>query len=130
MKGWVNNHDLPSCYRAADIVCLPSVQDEHGETEGTPVVLQEAMASGALVVASRSSGIADLVRDGENGWSVPPNDAAALARAIAAILALDDTSRERVRAAARQTASGHNWRRVAERFAETFAESAARARFV
>jgi phosphatidylinositol alpha-1,6-mannosyltransferase len=129
MKGWVNNHDLPAYYRTADVVCVPSVQDEHGETEGTPVVLQEAMASGALVVASRSSGIIDVVRDGENGWSVPPNDAPALARAIAAVLALDETSRCRVRAAARDTAGGHNWERVAARFAETFAESAARAKF-
>jgi hypothetical protein len=34
-----------------------------------------------------------------------------------------------VRAAARETAGGHNWERVAARFADTFAESASRARF-
>lgn len=129
LVGWVKNDELPSHYRAAAVVCVPSIQDAHGETEGTPVVLQEAMASGALVVASRSSGITDVIRDGVNGWSVPSGDAPALAAAISGALALDEPARERIRAAARETAGGHSWERVATRFLETFAESAARARF-
>jgi phosphatidylinositol alpha-1,6-mannosyltransferase len=129
LVGWVKNDALPTHYRAADVVCVPSVQDAAGETEGTPVVLQEAMASGAVVVASRSSGISDVVRDGVNGWSVPPGDAKALADAISGALDMTETDRERIRAAARETAGGHSWDRVAARFMETFVASAGRAAF-
>lgn len=129
LLGWVRNDELPSYYAAADVVCIPSIQDAHGETEGTPVVLQEAMACGAVVVASRTSGIPDVVEDGVNGWSVPPSDPDALARAITDALAASDDVRARVRIAARQTAEGHRWERVAERFADVFRVSVARARF-
>lgn len=126
--GWVRNHDLPSYYAAADAVCLPSVQDAHGETEGTPVVLQEAMACGAVVVASNSSGIADVVNDGVNGWSVPPRDPAALASALNAALSMPAAAREAMRAQARDTAAGHSWPRVAARFFEFFRDAAQRTR--
>lgn len=126
LRGWVKNDALPQYYAAADVVCVPSVQDAHGETEGTPVVLQEAMASGAVVVASRSSGIVDVIRDGENGWSVPPNDAAALATALEVALDASPEQRARVQAAARATSGEHSWERVAQRFLEVFQESAAR----
>lgn len=125
LRGWVKNDELPGFYAAADVVCIPSVQDAHGETEGTPVVLQEAMASGAVVVASRTSGIVDVIRDGENGWSVPPNDSSALAAAIGAALDAPADLRARMQAAARATSREHSWERVAERFLEVFQEAAA-----
>jgi len=128
LLGWVRNHELPSYYAAADVVCVPSVQDAHGETEGTPVVLQEAMSCGAILVGSRSSGIADVLRDGHNGWSVPPADAPALAAAIRNALAMPDSARAAMRDAARVTASGHSWPRVAERFYEFFREALQRTR--
>jgi colanic acid/amylovoran biosynthesis glycosyltransferase len=46
------------------------------------VALMEAMASGAPVVASRLSGIPELVRDGETGLLVSPGDADAVHAAI------------------------------------------------
>lgn len=124
--GWVQNHELPSYHAAADVVCVPSVQDAHGETEGTPVVLLEAMACGAVVVASRSSGIVDVIRDGENGWSVPPRDAGALANALHDALHASESVRAAIRAAARATSAEHRWERVAERFYEMFVAAMAR----
>jgi glycosyltransferase involved in cell wall biosynthesis len=126
--GWVKNDELPSYYAAADVVCVPSVQDAHGETEGTPVVLQEAMSCGAVVVASRTSGIVDVVRDGENGWSVPPADATALSAALTIALDAPIAERESLRAAARRSAAEHRWERVAERYYEFFAQALQRTR--
>lgn len=66
----------------ADIVAAPSVPSSDGRREGIPVALMEAMAVGKPVVASRLSGIPELVEDGRTGFLVPPGDSTALAGAL------------------------------------------------
>jgi glycosyltransferase involved in cell wall biosynthesis len=66
----------------ADTFVLPSVVARSGYMDGIPVALMEAMASGVPVVASRLSGIPELVRDGQTGLLVPPGNAAAIQGAI------------------------------------------------
>jgi glycosyltransferase involved in cell wall biosynthesis len=68
--------------QTADVIVAPSVPSQDGRREGIPVALMEAMASGAPVVASRLSGIPELVEDGQNGLLTPPGDATALADAL------------------------------------------------
>jgi glycosyltransferase involved in cell wall biosynthesis len=53
--------------------------------EGMPLVVLEAMEAARPVVASAVSGIPEVVVDGETGWLVPPEDAAALAAALLAV---------------------------------------------
>lgn len=80
--GWV--HDLPSLYRALDVVVLSSTQ------EGTPVALIEAQAAARPVVATRVGGVAEVVRDGEGGVLVRSGDAVAMADAVLGLLADPD----------------------------------------
>jgi colanic acid/amylovoran biosynthesis glycosyltransferase len=87
---------------AADVLAAPSVPTRGGKREGIPVVLMEAMAAGLPVVASRLSGIPELVTDGISGLLVTPGDAAALADALAR-LAGDPDLRGRLGAAGRET---------------------------
>jgi glycosyltransferase involved in cell wall biosynthesis len=68
--------------RTADVLVTPSVPTKEGKREGIPVVLMEALATGVPVVASRLSGIPELVEGGRVGLLVPPRDAAALADAL------------------------------------------------
>ena len=49
-------------------------------------MLAEAMASGRPVIASRAGGIPEVVDDGKTGLLVPPDDATALARALARLI--------------------------------------------
>jgi colanic acid/amylovoran biosynthesis glycosyltransferase len=63
----------------AHLFLAPSVTASDGDMEGIPVSLMEAMASGLPVVATRHSGIPELVRDGVSGFLVPERDAEALA---------------------------------------------------
>ncbi len=64
-------------------------------------VLQEAMASGVAVVASRVCGIPELVNDGVTGLLVDPDDPPALAQAIGALLD-DDARRQQLADAGRR----------------------------
>ena len=72
--------DIPRLMATMDVVVLPSVN------EGMGKVLVEAMALGKPLVATHVGGIPDLVKDGVNGYLVPPRDPAALARAITDLL--------------------------------------------
>ncbi len=54
--------------------------------EGMPNVVMEAMACGKAVVATDVNGVRELMRDGETGRIVPPEDPAALADAIDALV--------------------------------------------
>lgn len=73
--GW--HDDMAQVLAQCHIVCLPS----HGG-EGVPRSLLEAAASGKPIVATNVSGCRDAVRDGENGYLVPPRQAGPLADAI------------------------------------------------
>lgn len=84
----------------ADVVAAPSVPTRDGRREGIPVALMEAMASGVPVVASRISGIPELVVNEETGLLVEPRDAAGLALALER-LARDQALRRRLAGAGR-----------------------------
>jgi glycosyltransferase involved in cell wall biosynthesis len=71
--------------RSANCYVQPSVVTPTGKMEGIPVALMEAMASRVPVIATSISGVPELVRPGETGWLVPPEDVKALADALADI---------------------------------------------
>ena len=82
----------------AEVVVLPN------HVPGSVNAALEAMAAGRPVVASRLPGLADVVRDGETGFLVPPKDKAVLARRIR--LLLDDAAqREAMGKAGRKRAA-------------------------
>ena len=70
------HNDIPVWMNAADIFCLPSLN------EGCPNVVLEALACGTLVVASRVGGIPDMITSPEQGILVAPQDSKGLAQAI------------------------------------------------
>ena len=74
--------EVAALLREADVLVAPSVPTRSGRREGIPVVIMEAMASGLPVVASRLSGIPELVEDGRTGILVVPGDAHAIADAL------------------------------------------------
>jgi UDP-glucose:(heptosyl)LPS alpha-1,3-glucosyltransferase len=60
--------DTASHYAAADAFVLPSAYETFS------MVTYEAAASGLPIIATRVSGVEDVVVDGVNGWFVEPRD--------------------------------------------------------
>jgi len=73
---WGFRQDMPHVLAEADIACLPSYR------EGLPKALLEAMAAGLPCVTTDVPGCREAVRDGENGYLVPPRQHEALANAL------------------------------------------------
>jgi glycosyltransferase involved in cell wall biosynthesis len=73
--------DVRLVYGALDVFVLAS------RHEGSPLALLEAMATGVPVVATRVSGLAEVVRDGTTGVLVEPEQPQALADAVINLLA-------------------------------------------
>jgi glycosyltransferase involved in cell wall biosynthesis len=70
------------------------------------------------VVGTAVDGITELIKDGVNGWLVPPGDAAALATALGRILD-DPPGSERMGIEARRTAiEGFSLERMAQAYEE------------
>ena len=79
--GRISDAEVARRFAGADVYCAPSLG---GESFG--VVLLEAMAAGAPVVASNLAGYRGVVRSGVEGLLVPPGDPHALAEALSAVL--------------------------------------------
>jgi glycosyltransferase involved in cell wall biosynthesis len=123
LPGPVLHGDLPDLYRAADLFVLPAVHDRNGNVDGLPNVILEAMATGLPVVATQVSGIPLAVASGdeeETGILVPEGDAAALGRALAALLANPERARAMGERGRRRTEALLTWDAVAARYREGY----------
>jgi glycosyltransferase involved in cell wall biosynthesis len=121
LGGAISQERVAREMQACHAFVLPCRQDPSGDMDGIPTVFMEAMATGRPVVSCPVSGIPELVRDGETGLLVPPNDAEALASAIAR-LAMDDALRLRLGAHGRKLVERqHDQRLNARRLIELIA---------
>jgi glycosyltransferase involved in cell wall biosynthesis len=79
--GFMQQAQLPRYYAVADIFVLPSLSEPWG------VVVNEAMASSLPVIVTEAVGaVGDIVRDGVNGYVVPPADVEKLSNAMRKLL--------------------------------------------
>ncbi len=92
----------------ADVMALPSVVLSSGLQEGLPVALIEAMAMEVPVVATRVSGVPELVEDGSTGLLVPERDADSLAEAIASLFESPELRRQLARAGRAKVLADHD----------------------
>jgi glycosyltransferase involved in cell wall biosynthesis len=88
-------HDVPERLSKLDVFVLPSFY------EGFPVTIIEALSVGVPVIASAVNGIPEVIRDGETGVLVRPNDSIDLAGAIERVIN-DESLRARIVAKGRR----------------------------
>jgi phosphatidylinositol alpha-mannosyltransferase len=114
--GYVPSEDLPRYYQACDVFCAPNTgQESFG------IVLLEAMAAGAPIVASDIPGYRDVVAHGEQGLLVERQNPGALADAVCRLLS-DPGLRATMRRAGQEKARAYDWPRVASQVLDYYDE--------
>lgn len=106
--------DIPELLAAADIFVLPSL------SEGLPLALLEAMATGRPIVASDVGEVRSALGDGEAGLLVPPGDRAALAGALDSLLSDRRAARTLAMRAQQRAAAEYDMSRMTERYAALY----------
>jgi glycosyltransferase involved in cell wall biosynthesis len=85
-RGARTQTELLAEYRAADLFALASRVARDGDRDGLPNVLAEAQSQGLACVATRVSGIPELIEHGATGLLVAPEAADELARALESLI--------------------------------------------
>ncbi|MBW4839492.1 MAG: glycosyltransferase [Paenibacillaceae bacterium] len=113
--------DMPALLQAADGFVLSS------KWEGLPIVLLEACAGRLPIVATAVGGNAEVVLDGVNGYLVPPEEPAALARAMERVMALPPEERRAMGQRGREhVAANYEMSRVAGKWIELYEQASGR----
>ena len=86
LEGAASNSAVRAALGKAELFVLPCRQGSDGDRDGIPVALMEAMACGVCAVSGDLPTIRELIDDGENGYLVPPEDAAALSGTLERLL--------------------------------------------
>ena len=76
-SGWLDAASVVGEYEKSVVMVIPSIWPE---VQGT--VITEAFAVGRGVIGTRTGGIPELIKEGENGYIVPIKDASAISKAL------------------------------------------------
>jgi len=110
---WVQGAEKTELLGRARVLVLPSY------SEGLPVVLLEAMASGTPCVATSVGGIPEVVKDGETGYLIEPGDREALQNRIEYLFS-NDEAWERLSEAALVSAQTYDAAAVVSRLVDEY----------
>jgi glycosyltransferase involved in cell wall biosynthesis len=118
LAGWHEHDELPAFLNASDVLALASVREQFGQ------VLVEGMACGVPPIAVDRFGPAEIVKDGETGWLVEPDDKDSLRDAIVAAIDDPEERARRADAARRDAEARFSWPALAGRLASLLDEVA------
>jgi phosphatidylinositol alpha-mannosyltransferase len=114
LLGELSEEDKGAFLRSVDVYCAPNLL---GESFG--IILIEALAAGAPIVASDLDAFAQVLQDGAAGVLVRRGDARALARALCDLIA-DPERRALLAANGRQVAAAYDWAVIARRILDVY----------
>ena len=114
LLGSLAHVDILRCIKAADVFVLAS------SYEGLSHVILEAMAMGAIIVASNVGGNPELVEHGKNGFLFDLNDREHIIRTIQTALALTQDQKIVISRAATANASGYTPEYMTEKTSHYF----------
>jgi glycosyltransferase involved in cell wall biosynthesis len=115
--GYVTGEDKEHYLNQADILVVPSIETDQGDTEGLPVVILEGMSRGVPIVATDVGGISEVIKDNYNGRLIPQKNESALAESIIDLLT-NFEKRSRISQNAKTTAESYSWGEISKKYSE------------
>lgn len=116
---------LAACYRACDIFILPArtvIDEVNPKGEGFGIVYLEAMTLGKPVIVPNYGAPADIIRHGQHGLLVDPEDSAAIAEALTDLLTHPEKLHDMGQAARDWVRVQYSYRVFCENLQEIFAD--------
>jgi colanic acid/amylovoran biosynthesis glycosyltransferase len=126
--GWVPHRELIEYLRTAAVFAHPSIVDRQGSMDGIPNAILEAMALETPVVATRLSGIPEVLIPEETGLLVEPGDLDGLTRALERLVCDPELGRRLGRVARALVLERFDIRANVEQLARLFARASEHAR--
>jgi len=114
--GFISDRERNNLYRIADVAVFPSLYEPFG------IVALEAMVTRTPVIVSEVGGLAEFVRDGENGLTVKPNDPQQLAEKIRFLLNNKERAREMASRAYEIVKRDFTWDEIANKTLAVYEE--------
>lgn len=100
--GKIPNDEIPKYMAASDVFVLPSL------SEGFPVTVVEAMASGLPIVATTVRGLPEIIENDENGFLVEPKNPKRIAEKVLLLLE-DNELRKRISGKNKEQSKSFSW---------------------
>lgn len=114
--GFISDRERNNLYWIADVAVFPSLYEPFG------IVALEAMVTRTPVIVSEVGGLAEFVRDGENGLTVKPNDPQQLAEKIRFLLNNKERAREMASRAYEIVKRDFTWDEIANKTLAVYEE--------
>ncbi|MFX1519415.1 MAG: glycosyltransferase family 4 protein [Promethearchaeota archaeon] len=110
----IPNQELPKYYSMADVFVLPTLYDP------CPKVILEAMACETPIIASKVSGIPELIEDGHEGILIPSKNSSLLADKIIDLLSDQDNAKLMGKNARTRVEKEFTWRLCAQKILQLY----------
>jgi len=111
--GRIDNKNIPKLMLSSDIFILPSL------SEGLPVTILEALASGLPIVATRLEGVAEIIKDGQNGFLVDIKNPKQIAEKILFLLS-DGNAKKNISFNNIKKSEKYSWDSIANKLTEVY----------
>ena len=108
--GWVAPDQIPALLNTATIVLMPS------RHEGLPIVAVQSALMARPIVATRVSGLPEVVVGGQTGLLIEKDDSQSLAQAIAYLLDHPETAQRMGREGRRHARAVFDWERCVDAY--------------
>ena len=115
-KGFVPYNKVPKALAQIDIFVYPSWHEGFGRS------IMEALAMEKAIVATRVGGIPDLIKDGENGFLIPPHHPEVLVEKIKELIKNKDLRGKFGQASREWVGKNYEWNDGIKKFANLFLE--------
>lgn len=112
----LNQKDLAKLYSAIDIFCFPTYR----KSESLGLVGLEAMACGAITIASNMAGPTSYIEDNKNGFFFEPCNAQDLKDKIENILQMSQSAKEKIKTSAYETVKQYDIDQISDTLIDIF----------